>query len=61
MLSLVSIQVEQVYVKKILKSVENRTTAGSGTNYESSYAQFVIERLLKRWHIDQNKVTSTSS
>ena len=27
---------------KILKFVENGTTAGSGTNYKSSYAQFAI-------------------
>ena len=46
---------------KILKYVENGTTAGSGMNYESSYAQFAIEKLAKRWHIDQNIIISTSS
>ena len=46
---------------KILKFVENGTTAGSGMNYESSYAQFAIEKLSKRWHIEQNIVISTSS
>ena len=46
---------------KILKFVENWTIAGSGTNYESSYAQFAIDKLSKRWNIDQNIVISTSS
>ena len=33
---------------KILKFVEIGTTAGSGTNYESSYARLAIEKLSKR-------------
>ena len=32
---------------KILKFVEIGATAGSGTNYESSYARFAIEKLSK--------------
>ena len=46
---------------KILKFVEIGATAGSGTNYESSYAQCAIEEFSKRQHIDQNIVISTSS
>ena len=33
---------------KILKFVEIGATAGSGTNYESSYARLAIEKLSKR-------------
>ena len=46
---------------KILKFVEIGATAGSGTNFESSYARLAIEKLSKGWHIDQNIVISTSS
>ena len=46
---------------KILKFVEIGATAGSGTNYESSYARLAIEKFSKGWHIDQNIVISTSS
>ena len=49
------------YMFKILKFVEIGATAGSGTNYESSYTQLAIEKLSKGWHIDQNIVISTSS
>ena len=37
---------------KILKFVENEATVGSGTNYESSHTQLVIEKLSKQWNID---------
>ena len=33
---------------KILKFVEIGATAGSSTNYESSYAQLAIEKLSKQ-------------
>ena len=46
---------------KILKFVEIGATAGSGTNYESSYAWLAIERLSKRCHIDKYIVILTSS
>ena len=39
---------EVVRRSKILKFVEIGATAGSGTNYESSYAQLAIEKLSKR-------------
>ena len=49
MMALKSYTESEVHVK----FVENGTTASSGTNYESSYAQFAIEKLSKQWHIGQ--------
>ena len=49
------------YMFKNSEVCRNRATAGSGINYESSYARFGIEKLSKGWHIDQNIVISTSS
>ena len=46
------------YMFKNFEACRIGATAGSGTNYESSYARLAIE---KRYHIDQNIVISTSS
>ena len=41
--------------------VENRATTGSVMNYKSFCAQLAVEKLSKRWHIDENIVILTNS